>query len=95
MVSNLSDSPKRGRPRKTDTPSSTLDRVESALRSFDDLPDLAHVRLPVVQALYGCSASAVWRNVNLGHIPKPIKLLPNLTAWRVGDLRLDLQGRLK
>ena len=31
-----------------------LARVDPALAKFDSLPDAAHVRLPVVLALYAC-----------------------------------------
>lgn len=59
----------------------------SALKNFDDLPDSANVRLPVVIALFACSATSVWRNVKKGLIPKPRKLTNNITAWNVGELR--------
>ena len=61
--------------------------IPAALKQFDNLPNSAHVRLPVVAAWRGCSAATVWRHVKLGLIPKPVNLGPNLTAWRVGDLR--------
>ena len=58
-----------------------------ALTQFDNLPDSAHVRLPVVAAWRGISTASVWRHVKAGLLPKPVKLGPNTTAWRVGDLR--------
>lgn len=61
--------------------------IPSALVLFDDLPASAHIRLPVVQALYGISPATVWRWVKSGRLPAPMKLGPNTTAWRVGDLR--------
>ena len=62
----------------------------SALQNFDQLPNSAHVRLPVVKALTGCSAATVWRRAKDGTIPKPIKLSPRVTAWNVGQLRQAL-----
>ncbi len=62
----------------------------SALADFDSLPDAAHVRLPVVQALYACSDETIRRRVKAGQIPAPRKLGPRLTAWNVGDLRRAL-----
>lgn len=62
----------------------------AALAGFDTLPDAAHVRLPVVQALYACSDETVRRRVKAGQIPAPRKLGPRLTAWNVGDLRRAL-----
>ena len=61
-----------------------------ALRNFNELPDLAHVRLETVKALYACSAASVWRGVKQGRIPKPRKLSPRTTCWNVGELRLAL-----
>lgn len=59
----------------------------SALASFDSLPDAAHVRLPVVAGLNSISPATVWRWVKAGRICPPVKLGPNVTAWKVGDLR--------
>ena len=64
-------------------PSTTPD----ALTNFDSFPDSAHVRLPVVQALVGCSSATVWRMVKRGTLPAPRKLSERVTAWNVGDLR--------
>lgn len=61
--------------------------IPAALAQFDELPDSANVRLPVVAALNGISAPTVWRWVKAGLIPAPRKLGPNTTAWNVGDLR--------
>lgn len=63
---------------------------KTALESFDALPDSANVRVQTVQGLYGCSIATVWRNVKLGHIPKPRKLTPRTTCWNVGELRQAL-----
>lgn len=63
-------------------PSSTL--------SFDNLPDAAHVRLPMVATLYATSPSNVWRWVRDGLIPQPRKLGPQTTVWNVGELRRAL-----
>ena len=61
------------------------------LSQFDQLPDSAFVRLPVVRGLYGfCAPSTIWRAVRAGRIPAPTKLGQNLTAWKVGDLRAAL-----
>jgi predicted DNA-binding transcriptional regulator AlpA len=61
-----------------------------ALTQFDQLPDSANVRQPVVEALYACSAASVWRGVKAGRIPKPRKLSPRTTCWNVGELRRAL-----
>ena len=43
--------------------------ISTALRNFDQLPDTAHVRQPVVKALFGCSDATVWRRVKDGGMP--------------------------
>lgn len=72
---------------------STAPALPPELENFDRLPDAGYVRLPVVAGLLGCSASAVWRNVKSGHLPAPVKLTPNITGWRVSDLRAVLAQR--
>ena len=58
-----------------------------ALYDFDSLPDSAHVRLPTVAAWKAIGPATVWRWVKAGRLPAPVKIGPNVTAWRVGDLR--------
>lgn len=69
--------------------------IPDALKHFDNLPDCAHVRLPVVQALFACSPASVWRGVKAGRIPKPRKLSPRTTCWLVADLRAALANAVK
>jgi predicted DNA-binding transcriptional regulator AlpA len=71
----------------------TTDTLPDALRHFDQLPDSAHVRQPVVQGLYGFGNSTLWRRVQAGAIPAPVKLGPRTTAWNVGELRRDLAAK--
>lgn len=65
----------------------TKAEIPTALANFDQLPDSAFVRLPVVAALNGISAPTVWRWVKAGRLPQPSKRGPNTTAWNVGALR--------
>ncbi len=65
--------------------------VPDALANYDSLPDSAHVRLPVVKALFGCSAATVWRMAGGGALPAPRKLSERVTAWNVGELRQFLK----
>ncbi len=62
----------------------------SALQNFDLLPGSAHVRLPVVTALVGCSKATVWRMVKLGTLPSPKHLSARAASWQVGELRAAL-----
>jgi predicted DNA-binding transcriptional regulator AlpA len=66
--------------------------LPEALINFDQLPDSAHVRLPVVKALYACSSATVWRSVKAGRIPKPYNLTPHTSSWNVGELRQAKKG---
>lgn len=81
MQKNQETSPNEGR---------GTNSLQSALQNFDRLPDSAYVRLPVVEALYGCSAATVWRRVKDGGIPAPARLSVRISAWNVGQLRLSL-----
>ena len=63
--------------------------VQNVIRSFDDLPDAAHVDVKVVAALFGKSVSSVWRDSKNGLIPSPVKF-GGATRWRVGKLRRAL-----
>jgi len=62
-----------------------------SLRDFDHLPNSAHVRLPVVMALLGCSRATVWRRVKEGFWPAPLKFGGRIALWNVGDLRALLK----
>lgn len=69
------------------SPTSAKPEIPTALAQFDQLPDSAHVRLPVVAALNGISTPTVWRWVKAGRLPAPRKAGPNTTVWSVGELR--------
>lgn len=66
--------------------------VPDALKHFEDLPDDAFVRQPVVEALFGISPSTVWRWVKSGNLPAPKNLSSRVAAWRVGGIRQKLRG---
>ncbi|MBK67938.1 MAG: transcriptional regulator [Rickettsiales bacterium] len=51
------------------------------------LPETGFVRLPVVLKVFPVSKSTWWSGVKEGHYPKPVKLGPKITAWRVEDIR--------
>ena len=54
-----------------------------ALQGFDQLPDSAFVRLPVVAALHGVSPATVWRWSRAGTLPRPVRR-GGVTVWNVG-----------
>ena len=54
------------------------------------LPPTGFVRLPGILAPYGpipVSKSTWWAGIKDGRYPKPVKLGPRITAWRVEDIR--------
>ena len=67
--------------------------IPEALAQFDNLPDAAYIRLPVLKRLYGISAASCWRGVKNGTIPKPSKLSERCTAWNVGLIRAALAAK--
>lgn len=51
------------------------------------LPAEGFVRLPTVLAYFPVKKSTWWAGVKSGRFPKPVKLGPRVTAWRVDDVR--------
>ena len=54
------------------------------------LPDEGFVRLPAILAPFGpipVGRSTWWAGVKSGRFPKPVKLGPRTTAWKVEDIR--------
>lgn len=51
------------------------------------LPETGFVRLPQILKVFPVSRSAFWAGVKDGRYPKPVKLSPRCTAWRVEDIR--------
>jgi prophage regulatory protein len=58
--------------------------------TFDGLPETGFVR---IRAVIGpdkpipISKSSWWAGIAAGRYPKPVKLGPHTTAWRVEDIR--------
>lgn len=70
-------------------PKSANTNAANLLKSFDELPDSAHVAEPVVCAIVGCSHASLWRWTKAGILPQP-KRFGRSTRWRVGELRAAL-----
>jgi predicted DNA-binding transcriptional regulator AlpA len=67
---------------------------------MQNLPETGFLRL---KQIIGCrkdkilpiipvSASTWWSGVQTGRFPKPVKLGPNTTAWRIWDIRALIDG---
>jgi len=57
--------------------------------AFDELPNSSLVRLKqlLATAVIPFSATTAWRRVHEGTFPRPIRISPQVTAWRVGEIR--------
>lgn len=65
-------------------------QIPEALKQFDELPDSAFIRLPIVLGLKGCSRVTLWRQVKNGTFPAPHKVGARMVAWRVSEVRTAL-----
>ena len=52
----------------------------------EQLPLSGFMRLPQILQLIPISKSAWWQGCRDGRFPKPVKLGPKTTAWRVEDI---------
>lgn len=60
------------------------------MSQFTTMPQTGFVRLKQILAPNGpipISKSTWWAGVKDGRFPKPVKLGPRITAWRVEDIR--------
>jgi predicted DNA-binding transcriptional regulator AlpA len=73
------------------TPSALRDA--ETLAKFDTLPDSAHVRMPVLRSLTQVSTPTIYRWIQQGFLPAPMKLGPRVSAWNVGEIRAALAER--
>lgn len=66
--------------------------IPQAALAFDDLSDSALIDDKSVAAIFGCSRKTVWHRAknDEGIWPKAIKVSPNQTRFRVGDVRKAL-----
>lgn len=55
------------------------------------IPAFGFLRLPQVLAIFPISKSAWWEGCRTGRYPKPIKLGPRTTVWRVEDIRAFIE----
>jgi predicted DNA-binding transcriptional regulator AlpA len=51
------------------------------------LPEAGFVRIRQILAIYPIGRSTWWAGVKSGRFPRPVKLGPRTTAWRVEDIR--------
>ena len=58
------------------------------------LPETGFLRQPQVLVFVPISRSTLWRRIQAGTFPGPLKLSARVTAWRAEDVRrwIDQQG---
>ena len=71
----------------------------------NQLPETGFLRLPQILGdkrsdpptppIYPVSKSTWWNGVKSGRFPKPVKLGPRTTAWRVEDIRALIERDAK
>lgn len=64
--------------------------LPAALAAFDTLPDSALIDVRTYALLLGCSENTIWRRSKAGMLPASIRVSPQQTRWRVGDVRKAL-----
>jgi predicted DNA-binding transcriptional regulator AlpA len=78
-------------PGKVKSDADKTEALPDALRHFDELPDSANVRTPIVRGLFGISTMTVLRWSKSGRLPTPKKIGPRTVGWNVGELRRALR----
>jgi len=59
---------------------------------YDAMPATGYMRQSqLIPSIFPFSSATLWRKVKAGTFPKPVKLGPRITAWRVEDIRALLQ----
>ena len=63
--------------------------------STSNLPETGFIRLPTVQKITGTAVSTIWLWVKKGLFPKPHKIGPNTTAWKIEEVRQWIEDKSK
>lgn len=60
----------------------------------NSLPSTGFIRQKrLIPAFVPFSSATLWRKVKSGEFPKPLRLSPRVTAWRVEDVREWINSR--
>lgn len=52
-----------------------------------ECPMLGFIRLPAIIKLLGIGKTSFYKGIREGRFPKPVKIGPRTSAWRVSDIR--------
>jgi prophage regulatory protein len=64
-------------------------------KNYGAMPATGYMRQSqLIPAIFPFSSATLWRMVKAGTFPKPVKLAPRITAWRVEQIRefIDKHG---
>ena len=67
-----------------------LNVIPGASRNFDQFPNSAIIRPPVVITLFMVSPATMWQGVRDGSLPRPVKHFKLAAAGKVLELRRGL-----
>jgi len=70
----------------------TKETVTERISGFDDMSESALLTVQELVALGIGSPATIWRDVHSKRLAAPIKIGPNRTRFRVGDVRRFLEG---
>jgi predicted DNA-binding transcriptional regulator AlpA len=77
------------------TPPSTNVSADRQTSNVVRLPETGFLRQPQVLLFVPISRSTLWRRIQAGTFPGPVKLSARVTAWRAEDVRnwISAQGQ--
>ena len=64
--------------------------MTQSAKNFDSLPNTARVDIQVLKVLTGKSRATIYRWIDLGILPRPIKTIGTQNAWTAGQIRAAL-----
>lgn len=65
-----------------------VQKAERGPRVYPEkVPETGFVRLPTILAVFPVGRSTWWAGVRKKIYPQPVKLGPQITAWRAEDIR--------
>ncbi|MBL0320388.1 MAG: AlpA family phage regulatory protein [Alphaproteobacteria bacterium] len=67
------------------------------MKQYSELPETGFIRLRELLKYIPVGKSTWWEGVRTGRFPKPVKLGPRTTAWRVEDIKefIDKQSHIQ
>jgi len=63
-----------------------MNRANLSLNSLSD-DSLLRLRTLIEEQIVPFSAATLWRLVKTGRFPRPVKVTPQITAWRLSDVQ--------